>query len=339
MKLSSHSPLVSILIPCFNAEAWIAQAIQSALDQSWPHKEVIVVDDGSTDGSLQIIRDFGAAIRWETGPNRGGNAARNRLCELAAGEWLQYLDADDYLQEHKIEQQLRELPATSTIDAAFSPAVMETWSAGCKIDQHLQPIPEPHDPWILLARWYLPQTGCVLWRKAAVIAVGGWKPDQPCCQEHELYVRMLMAGQKFYYCPTPGAVYRQWSEETVCKRDKPEVHRRRLEIEQRAEDWLREQGELTPARLWAINQARFETARSVWKYDREAARAIIRSIQISEPGFIPGGQAAPRGYQTAYRILGFPAAEHLASLKRKWAQRIGSPGRIENAAMIQTTDN
>jgi glycosyltransferase involved in cell wall biosynthesis len=61
--------LVSILIPCFNAEKWVAQAIESALAQTWAEKEVIVVDDGSTDGSLDVIRRFDGRIRWETGPN------------------------------------------------------------------------------------------------------------------------------------------------------------------------------------------------------------------------------------------------------------------------------
>ena len=86
------TPFVSILIPCFNAERWIAQAIESALAQTWPHKEVIVVDDGSTDGSLEVIRRFDGRVRWESGPNRGGNVARNRLLELSNGEWLQYLE-------------------------------------------------------------------------------------------------------------------------------------------------------------------------------------------------------------------------------------------------------
>ena len=90
-------PLVSILIPCYNAERWVGQAIESALAQTWPNKEVIVVDDGSTDGSLEVIKSFGDRIKWETGPNRGGNVARNRLLELSHGEWIQYLDADDYL--------------------------------------------------------------------------------------------------------------------------------------------------------------------------------------------------------------------------------------------------
>src|SRR5438128_899411 len=101
-----RNPLVSILIPCYNAERWIGEAISSALAQTWSEKEIIVVDDGSTDGSLQQIRKFDGLVRWETGPNRGGNAARNRLLELAKGEWLQYLDADDYLLPDKIAKQM-----------------------------------------------------------------------------------------------------------------------------------------------------------------------------------------------------------------------------------------
>src|SRR5580704_15422021 len=106
-------PLVSILIPCYNAERWVAQAIESALAQTWPEKEVIVVDDGSTDGSLGIIKQFEARIRWETGPNRGGNNTRNRLLELARGEWLQYLDADDYLLPDKVGRQMKFLEQCS----------------------------------------------------------------------------------------------------------------------------------------------------------------------------------------------------------------------------------
>src|SRR5260370_4039681 len=97
--------LISILIQYLNAERWVGQAVESALGQTWAEKEVIVVDDGSQDGSLDVIKSFGGRIRWETGPNRGGNVARNRLLELARGEWLQYLDADDYLLPLKIERQ------------------------------------------------------------------------------------------------------------------------------------------------------------------------------------------------------------------------------------------
>lgn len=307
---------ISILIPCYNAERWVAQAIESALAQTWPEKEIIVIDDGSTDGSLDIIKRFDGRIRWETGPNRGGNVTRNRLLELATGEWVQYLDADDYLLPDKIAKQMEFLAKDWGTDIVFGPVVFEHWSeAGAR--REVLPIPEPHDLWVLLARWYLPQTGSPLWRRQAILDVNGWKPEQPCCQEHELYLRLLTAGKRFSFCPKAGAVYRQWGEHTVCKRDKPEVYRRRLEIEKQTEDFLFNKGELTPTRRWAINQARFEMARLVWQYDQQWATEIIESALRSDPGFIPGGDAAPAFYQALFRLLGFRPTEAVAGWRRK----------------------
>ena len=310
----SDFPLVSVLIPCFNAEQWIGQAIDSALAQTYPNREVIVVDDGSSDRSLEIIRGYGDRIRHETGPNRGGNRTRNRLLDLAGGEWLQYLDADDYLMPEKIERQMAFLSAGSAdVDVVYGPVTMEYWSEAGSERSEL-PIPEPHDEWILLARWFLPQTGAPMWRKSALVDVGGWKADQPCCQEHELYLRLLIAGKRFAYCAAGGAVYRQWSEATVCRRDVPEVNRQRLEIKRRAQEFLASRGELTTARLAALNLARFEIARSAWTYDRGLATGIMHQVKQFDAHFVPNDTpAAPLRYRIAYRLLGFKRAEELAA--------------------------
>jgi glycosyltransferase involved in cell wall biosynthesis len=310
--------LVSVLIPCHNAERWIGQAVESALAQSWRNKEVIVVDDGSTDNSLNIIEGYGARIRWETGPRRGGNIARNRLLALAGGNWLQYLDADDYLFPDKIANQMAALQSYPGTDVLFGPVILE-YTGNSEARREQLEIPEPRDPWILLARWYLPQTGAPLWRKQAILDVGGWKNDQPCCQEHELYLRLLQGNKHFTYTDDTGAVYRQWSEQTVCKRDKPEVRRRRLEIERRAEHILRENGELTAPRLWAINMARFEMARAAWQFDQVEALRIMNELLLSYPGFCPNGDAAPGSYRLALRLFGFRIAETLADWRRQIA--------------------
>jgi glycosyltransferase involved in cell wall biosynthesis len=308
---------VSILIPCFNAERWIAQAIESALAQTWPDREVIVVDDGSTDGSIEVIRRFEDRIKWESGPNQGSNVTRNRLLNLANGDWLQYLDADDYLMPFKIANQAGFLASRQDVDVVFGPVTLDhTTRANSRLE--LLPIPQPHDPWVLLARWYLPQTGAPLWRKQAIEDVGGWKPDQPACQEHELYLRLLMAGKRFCYFESNGAVYRQWSETTLWKADKPRTRRLRLEIEQRAEAFLRSRSELTADRLWAINQARFETARLVWQVDPAEAIEVAKAINRSQPGFVPAGEAAPESYRRLYRWFGFAATERIADVRRRW---------------------
>jgi glycosyltransferase involved in cell wall biosynthesis len=308
-------PLVSVLIPCHNAERWIAQAIDSALSQVYPHTEVIVVDDGSSDRSLEIIQSYGNRIRWETQLNQGGNATRNRLLELSRAEWLQYLDADDCLLPEKIAHQVKFLALHPEADVIYSPSIFEFWDDKTS-RQELLPIPEPRDPWMLLARWYLPQTGSPLWRRQAIVDVGGWKVDQPCCQEHELYLRLLIAAKQFVYFGEAGSVYRQWSETTVCKKDKTEVFRRRLEILDQIEQYLGQQIELSADRQTAINQARFECARAIWLTHPAWAEQIIAQIQATAQAFLPSGAAAPGSYRLTYRLLGFQAAETIAKLKR-----------------------
>lgn len=308
-------PLVSILIPCYNSERWIGHAIESALEQTWPNKQVIVLDDGSTDGSLNVIRRYEDRLTWEAGPNRGGGHARNRLLELAGGDWVQYLDADDYLLPEKVSDQARFVVEHPDVDIVIGPTTMEFWSEQDARREQIA-LPGPHDFWAMLASWKLPQTGAPLWRRSAILDVGGWKRDQPCCQEHELYLRLLIGGKRFAYHDAGGSIYRQWSDETVCKRDIPEVHRRRLEIEGKLEEHLRKTAQLTPQRIRAINQARFEIARVAWQYDPSFASEIMKSVGVVDPSFRPSGASAPPRYRIIFRVFGFYFAELVAAAFR-----------------------
>jgi glycosyltransferase involved in cell wall biosynthesis len=100
-------PLVSILIPAYNAQEWIADTIRSALAQTWARKEVIVVDDGSTDETLEVAQRFASkTVRVVTQANQGAAAARNKAFALSQGGFIQWLDADDLLSPNKISAQM-----------------------------------------------------------------------------------------------------------------------------------------------------------------------------------------------------------------------------------------
>src|SRR5262245_37375401 len=102
------APLVSIVIPCYNAERWVATAIESALAQTWTNKEIVVINDGSRDQSLAAARRFEAqGVRVLDQPNRGAAAARNAGLRATSGAFVQFLDADDLLAPDKIERQMQ----------------------------------------------------------------------------------------------------------------------------------------------------------------------------------------------------------------------------------------
>jgi len=317
---ANMNSFVTIGIPCFNAEQWIGAAIESALGQTWSEKEVIVVDDGSNDGSRERIESFGDRVRLIRSEHRGGNHARNEILRNARGEWIQYLDADDYLEPEKIARQFAEGADGRDAEALYSPYFFER--VGNPPDRWQSELDSDDEIFIQWISWQMPQTGAVLWRKSALETLGGWKDDQPCCQEHELYLRALKAGLRFRFTATPHAVYRLWSEGTVCRKDPSQTIRVRTELIDDARAWLKEHGRWTPRHQKTAARVSFEMARTLAQdgitmatayHDERDAAGLIRVE----------GPAAPLFYRVAYRFVGFRVAEQLAaklrSVRRKAA--------------------
>jgi len=110
--------LVSIIIPAYNSEKWIDSCIKCAKSQTWPNKEIIVIDDGSIDRTYQIAKSYeNKDIKVETQPNMGASAARNAGLKIAQGDYIQWIDSDDLLDPDKITQQMNyaEFDHTSTV--------------------------------------------------------------------------------------------------------------------------------------------------------------------------------------------------------------------------------
>jgi glycosyltransferase involved in cell wall biosynthesis len=306
----SNAPLVTIGIPCFNSEKWLEGAIRSALEQTWDQCEVIVVDDGSSDSSPAIAREFGSRIQLISCGHRGANHARNEVLRRSRGEWIQHLDADDCLLPKKIALQLEETANGAECDIIYSPVWVEM---NAKREQsRIDPELDLYGRWIA---WQLPQTGGCLWRRAALEAVGGWNETMPCCQEHELYLRAIKAGLRFRHAPTANAVYRIWSDATLCRRDPRQTIRIRTQLIDDMRAWMKERGLWTAAHNHTAAQACFEMARSLASYDLAEANAYYRARK--QCGLIGlSGPAAPLAYRLACRTLGFGGAEKLANAIR-----------------------
>jgi glycosyltransferase involved in cell wall biosynthesis len=107
--LTINSPLISVVIPNFNCGAYLQECLESVTSQSYANIEIIVVDDGSTDNSIDVLIDYANVIRLLKTPNRGASAARNLGIAESKGEFIAFLDSDDVWDPSKLEQQMRKM--------------------------------------------------------------------------------------------------------------------------------------------------------------------------------------------------------------------------------------
>ena len=311
--------LVSILIPCYNAQEWVGDAIESALTQTYGNKEVIVVDDGSTDESLAVIKTFRDRVRWETGPNRGANAARNRLLELSRGGWLQYLDADDYLFPRKIETQMQTAAETGC-DLVVSP---------CNSDRCLQNATMVFIPWIDLMDLRLGKTTSNLWCKQAIKAAGGWDPTLPCGQEYELMLRMLKSGARVAYCNEALAFARAANRHSVSLRDPYRSSRVLTGVADAAAALALRSGEI-PAQLNERAALRvLSVARKLRRHNQSNWQELLRFVGRACPGLGAHLRKVSPIYGGIYCWLGFRVAE--------WYLALSSPIKRLRRRLVRPT--
>jgi glycosyltransferase involved in cell wall biosynthesis len=117
--VSATRSLVSVLIPVYNGQSYLGEAIESVLAQSYRPIEIIVVDDGSDDASGEVARAYGEAVRYDRQPRRGNGAARNRAVALATGDLLTFLDADDRLLPGALERLAGRLEGDPSLQAVY----------------------------------------------------------------------------------------------------------------------------------------------------------------------------------------------------------------------------
>jgi glycosyltransferase involved in cell wall biosynthesis len=206
-------PLVSILIPAYNSEEWIAETLRSAISQTWPRKEIIVVDDGSSDRTAEVARRFASKeVSVVTQENAGAAAARNRALQLSQGDYIQWLDADDLLAPDKIEKQLAALGSAankrillSAPWAYFSYRTNRARFVPNSLHQDLSPV-----EWLLrkMGENLHMQTGTWLTSRELTDAAGPWDTRMISDDDGEYYCRVLLASEGTRFVPESKVFYR-----------------------------------------------------------------------------------------------------------------------------------
>jgi glycosyltransferase involved in cell wall biosynthesis len=254
--------LVSVIIPCFNAERWIAEAIDSCFAQTYPRVEVIVIDDGSTDRSAEILARYDQRIIWQSGPNRGGNHARNLGFKLSSGDYIQYLDADDYLLPEKLERQVKAL------DEDHADLVYSDWrykyhtpDGGEFLDDiHISgPKPDLLEA-VLVDRWVAPVA--LLFTRDAVFRSQGWDESLRAAQDRDFLISVLINGAKAAYSPGCYSIYRRHGDNTVSTSNHEVWIASHWQLMEKAEANLRRLKKLSPVYRLALARSYL----SKWKY-------------------------------------------------------------------------
>ena len=206
-------PLVSILIPAYNAERWISDTIQSALKQTWPRKEIIVVDDGSRDQTLRVARQFASKnVCVVTQENQGASAARNKAFELCQGDFIQWLDADDLLAFEKIAKQMKAAEECQGKRALFSSAwgtfmyrVSKAEFSRTSLWCDLSPV-----EWLMRKmgqNLHMPPATWLVPRELAE-AAGPWDTRLSLDDDGEYFSRVILASNAIRFVPDAKAFYR-----------------------------------------------------------------------------------------------------------------------------------
>lgn len=216
------SPLVSIIIPCHDSAPWLRATIDSAIDQTWPACEIVVVDDGSQDESLSIARSYESrGVRVFVQPNRGASAARNRGLVAANGDFIQFLDADDLISPNKIEVQMRRLMNTPPRFIASS-----AWARFAADPSEARFSPEPNwrdlsgSEFQLLhyeAGWMM-QPACWLCPRALIAEVGPWNEALSLNDDGEFFSRVMLASSGILFCPEARVFYRSGVRNSLSQR-------------------------------------------------------------------------------------------------------------------------
>jgi PST family polysaccharide transporter len=206
-------PLVSILIPAYNVQEWIADSIRSALAQTWPRTEIIVVDDGSKDDTLRIARQFECqGVRVIAEKNQGASAARNNAFAHCRGDYIQWLDADDLLAPDKIARQMRVVLEGISRRTLLS----GQWGYFMYRPHHAQFIPTDlwcdltPEEWLLrkMAKNVFIQTAAWLVSRELTEAAGPWDVRMLGDDDGEYFCRVLMVSDYVKFVPDSAIYYR-----------------------------------------------------------------------------------------------------------------------------------
>lgn len=320
------TPVVSIIVPCYNAARWVVDTLSSALQPTACPVEVVVVDDGSTDGSGDLISDRFPTVRLICTPNRGVSHARNLGIAEARGRFLLFLDADDLLTPGAIDRQV------AVLEESGSDVVHADWQrlrAG--LDGEYRPaeivarvmLGEPSSA---LFRDFWCPTGAYLYRRTIVEAVGGFSPRLPVIQDARFALDCALHGGRFAHASHVACLYRTHPTGSVSTHSQTAFVQDCLTNALDVRDWLAARGELTQEQVADVVYVLDHVARAAVGIDmatfETACREIVPYLKQAPP-------PARRAVRWLTQLIGYRRVRQAAGFVQRWkanCMRVGLAG-------------
>lgn len=301
-QVKPADPLVSIIIPAYNAEKDIAQAIRCAISQTYPAIEIIVVDDGSQDGTVETAREIlnssfkGHWSVLELGANRGASGARNAAVKQAKGEWIQFLDSDDAIAADKIETQMKSA-RTAGPDVS---AIYSSWRNVYLEDGNFVPAGSVNTPRyegkhpLMFCMYYAAlHHGACLIRRSALERVHGFNESMRSYEDADLLIRLARETGRFQFVASssPSYLWRLYKEQA-----REGGENTRYKLEDTAMNWIRvvkeavgnqQIGDIlsSPDDMIVWRQHRTSYARRLSESDPGAFKRFMDELQSVDPDF------------------------------------------------------
>jgi glycosyltransferase involved in cell wall biosynthesis len=304
--------LISVIIPCYNSEKFISDCIDSVLKQDYKNIEIILVDDGSTDGTNEILKKIVSAnsekIKLLTQKNCGASAARNAGLQIANGEYIQFLDSDDILLPEKITHQVSLLGKNNLpgfIAASF-----------IRHEKEKMTIPVfSGDSWTALIRGKLGCTCSNLFNKKVIENAGGWKEAQKSSQESELMFRLLKNESSIIIDNLPLTEVRTSEVNSISNLAPLENLQRFFQLRIDIFNFLQDKKLLNGERENALSVILLGTLRMIYKKDKKMAVSLFK--EKYRPSFKPvAGPGISKAFVLLLSVFGFDFCEKLFSILR-----------------------
>jgi len=306
------NPLVSICIPAYNSERWIEPTIKSALAQTWKNKEIIIVDDGSTDNTYKIAKQFESNIlKVYSQKNSGACVARNKALSLANGDFFQWLDSDDLLSPGKIENQIINSDCNSQSSVLHSSAFGQfyyriksakfvptpLWKDLSPMEWLLEHFNNGH--WMYTAAWLVSRNLTEL--------AGNWNEILSRNQDGEYFTRVVAASQEVKFHSDARSYYRKANFSSITSNKfNNALHSIILSKNLQADSLLKlENSERT--REACVNSL----LREMFRYDLNDELVAIVHKRISELGGIVTSPKNKRMFEIVEKYLGTKKAKKI----------------------------